>query len=57
MPNQEVEPVAKALVDKWFYTYGIPSRICSDQGKSFDNKIIEQLCTIYGCKAIHHYTI
>ena len=48
MPNQQVKTVAKALVDKWFYTYGIPSRIQSDQGKSFDNKIIEQLCKIYG---------
>ena len=41
MPNQQVRTVAKALIDKWFYTYGIPSRIHSDQGKSFDNKIIE----------------
>ena len=47
-PNQQAKTVAKALVDKWFYTYGIPARIHSDQGKSFDNKIIEQLCKIYG---------
>ena len=50
MPNQQAKTVAKALVDKWFYSYGIPSRIHSDQGKSFDNKIIEQLCKIYGVK-------
>ena len=50
MPNQQVKTVAKALVDKWFYVYGIPIRIHSDQGKSFDNKIIEQLCKIYGVK-------
>ena len=50
MPNQQAKTVAKALVDKWFYTYGIPARIHSDQGKSFDNKIIEQLCNIYGVK-------
>ena len=50
MPNQQETTVAKALVDKWFYTYGIPSRIHSNQGKSFDNKIIEQLCKIYGVK-------
>ncbi|MCG8625912.1 MAG: DDE-type integrase/transposase/recombinase, partial [Proteobacteria bacterium] len=36
-PNQKATTVAKALVDKWFYTYGIPTRIHSDQGKSFDN--------------------
>ena len=50
MPNQQAKTVAKALVDKWFYTYGIPTRIHSDKGKSFDNKIIEQLCKIYGVK-------
>ena len=50
MQNQQAKTVAKALVDKWFYTYGIPARIHSDQGKSFDNKIIEQLLKIYGVK-------
>ena len=41
MPNHQAKTVAKALVDKWFYFYGIPSRIHIVQGKSFDNKIIE----------------
>ena len=50
MPNQQVKTVAKALVDKWFYTYGIPATIHIDQGRSFDNKVIEQLCKIYGVK-------
>ena len=50
MPNQQVKTVTKALLDIWFYTYGILSRIHSDQGKSFDNKIIEQLCKIYWVK-------
>ena len=57
MPNQQAKTVAKPLVDKWFYTYGIPSRVHSDQGKSFNNKIIEQLCKIYGVKKFHHHTI
>ena len=35
--NQQAKTLAKALVDKWFYTYGIPSRMHSDHGKSFDN--------------------
>ena len=49
MPNQQAKTVVKSLVDKWFYTFGIPTRIHSDQG-SFDNKIIEQQCKIYGVK-------
>ena len=46
-PNQQAKTV---LVDRWFYTYYIPSRIHSDMGKSFDNKITEQLFKIYGIK-------
>ena len=29
MSNQQVKTVAKALLDEWFYIYGIPSRIHS----------------------------
>ena len=38
--NQKALMVAKILVDRWFHVYGIPSRIHSNQGKSFDNEII-----------------
>ena len=48
MPNQLAKTVAKTLVDKWFYTYGLPARFLSDQTKSFDNKIAVQLCKLYG---------
>ena len=47
-PNQKALTVAKVLVDKWFHVYGIPARIHSDQGKSFDNDIIKALCKMYG---------
>ena len=46
--NQQALTVAKALVECWFHVYGIPARIHSDQGKSFDNKIIDALCKMYG---------
>ena len=46
--NQQALTVAKALVECWFHVYGIPSRIHSDQGKSFDNKIVDALCKMYG---------
>ena len=47
-PNQKALTVAKILVDKWFYVYGIPTRIHSDQGWSFDNQIIQHLYALYG---------
>ena len=46
-PNQRALTVAKVLGDKWFHVYGVPSRIHSDQGKSFDNDIIWSLCKMY----------
>ena len=41
--NQKALTVAKVLVEKWFYVYGIPARIHSDKGQSFENAIITQL--------------
>ena len=45
-PNKQVKTVAKALVDNWFITYGVPARIHSNQDKSFNNNVIDQLCKI-----------
>ena len=48
--NQKSLTVAKVLVEKWFNVFGIPARIHSDQGKSFDNEIISSLCKMYGIR-------
>ena len=37
-PNQKALTIANILVDKWFYIYGIPTQIHSDQGWCFENK-------------------
>ena len=49
-PNQKALTVAKIIVDKWFYIYGIPSRIHSDKGQSFENAILECLYSMYRFK-------
>ena len=46
-PNQKALTVAKLLVDKWFYVYGIPAQIHSDQGWCFDNQIMKHLYALY----------
>ena len=46
-PNQTALTMAKIIVDKWFYVYGIPAMIPSDKGRSFDNSVMEHLCTLY----------
>ena len=47
-PNQKVLTMAKILVDKWFYIYGIPAQIHSNQGWCFDNQIMKHLYAMYG---------
>ena len=47
-PNQKAITIAKILVDKWLYTYGIPARIHSNKGHSFDNEIMSHLYAMYG---------
>ena len=46
--DQTAKTVAKILQREWCNKLGIPTRIHSDQGKSFENKIIQALCKIYG---------
>ena len=47
-PNQKALTIAKILVDKWFYVYGIPAQIHNDQGWCFDNQIMKHLYALYG---------
>ena len=46
-PNQKVVTIAKILVDKWFYVYGIPAQIHSDQGQCLDNQSMQHLYALY----------
>ena len=49
-PNQKALTIAKVIVAKWFYIYGIPDRIHSDKGQPFENALLEHLYTMYGVK-------
>ena len=46
--NQKALTIAKILVDKWFYVYGIPAQIHSSQGRCVDNQIRKHLYALYG---------
>lgn len=39
--------VAKDLVMEWFYKFGVPARLHSDQGRNFESVLIRQLCALY----------
>ena len=46
--DQKAPTVAKVLTEKWFYVYGVPSQLHSDQGRNFESGLVKQLCKFYG---------
>ncbi|KAL2097674.1 hypothetical protein ACEWY4_006881 [Coilia grayii] len=46
--DQRAQTVAQVLISEWFYRFGIPSRLHSDQGRCFEGILIQQLCSMYG---------
>lgn len=45
--DQWASTVAQVLVMEWFFKFGVPSRVHSDQGRSFESSLIHQLCCMY----------
>ncbi len=45
--DQRAETVAQTLVTEWFYRFGVPSRLHSDQGRNFESLLLRQLCSLY----------
>lgn len=46
--DQWAATVARVLVSGWFYKFGVPTRLHSDQGHNCENILIQQLCKLYG---------
>uniref|UniRef100_A0A3B1JNG7 Integrase catalytic domain-containing protein n=1 Tax=Astyanax mexicanus TaxID=7994 RepID=A0A3B1JNG7_ASTMX len=46
--DQKASTVARVLTEKWFYVYGVPQRIHSDQGRNFEGELLRRLCELYG---------
>ena len=46
--DQKAHTVARVLVERWFFTYGVPERLHSDQGRNFESELLRQLCQTYG---------
>ena len=50
--NQSARTTAKHLQSEFIYKFGIPSRLLSDQGGSFEGKVVKELCSSHGIKKI-----
>uniref|UniRef100_A0A667X7X5 Gypsy retrotransposon integrase-like protein 1 n=1 Tax=Myripristis murdjan TaxID=586833 RepID=A0A667X7X5_9TELE len=46
--DQRASTVAQVLLNEWFFRFGVPGRIHSDQGRCFESTLIQQLCHLYG---------
>jgi hypothetical protein len=40
IPNQEALKVAEVLVNNFFYRFGIPQELYSDQGRNFESRLL-----------------
>ena len=48
--DQKASMVARVLTQEWFYRYGVPRRIHSDQGRNFESDVVKGLCSTYRIK-------
>lgn len=46
--DQKASTVVRILTERWFYVYGVPKRIHSDQGRNFEGELLKRLCHLYG---------
>ena len=52
-PKQIAPVVAKTLWDQFLVHYGWPTKIPTDQGKSFENQLIRELCSLAPVQKLH----
>ena len=52
-PKQTAVVVAHALWENFLVHYGWPEKILTDQGKSFENNLFRELCSLAKVKKLH----
>lgn len=52
-PDQTALTTARVLWNAVIQPFGCPEMLHSDQGPSFESKLIQELCQMYGCRKSH----
>ena len=50
--NKEADTVARVFFERWICRFSVPEMMVSDKGREFDNKVLDELCKIWGTKRI-----
>jgi hypothetical protein len=53
LPDKETTTSAKALLEKWVWTFGIPERLLSDRGTEFRSKLWDALCELLDIERVN----
>lgn len=47
LPDQEATTIARAFVDTIVCHFGAPLQIHSDQGRNFESKLFQEMCSLF----------
>ena len=50
--NQTARTTARVLYNEYFFVFGFPQRLMSDQGTGFTSKVIKAMCSLLGIEKI-----
>ena len=53
LPDKETTTSARAILDHWFWTFGIPERVLSDRGKEFRSKLWDAMCELLDVERVN----
>lgn len=48
IPNQEATTISDVLIANWISRFGVPMELHSDQGRNFESKVFQEVCTTLG---------
>ena len=48
IPNQAATTVASKITEQFFFRFGLPEQLHSDQGRNFESEVVSEVCKILG---------